>query len=408
MRQFSPHWSNLVLLAGLAQTRPDFEEPQSSSVMDWSACAVCQKKTSEPLRCPLNAHGADKSAPAVYGSFLEKVTQFRELNALPVPLAFGAATDVDELIRNHAQWHKSCHDQFNTQKLARAKKRGRDSTPAPEDRCRRPRKCFDKTSCIFCTKEDGLLHEFKTLGADDNVRSMARDLLDSDLLTRIEGVGDLIALEAKYHLACLVGLRNRHRSLIRNRENLQDASKPDKKARARAFAELVTYIENEVEEGTLLFKFASLRHLYESRLADFGIRSEVNKVRFKEQILKHFPYSQEQSDGKNVLLVFEKGMQQMLKQAMETDYEGDALILAKSARIVREDIFRSCGFNFSGSFPPDCQKNSVPANLKSMVTMLMKGADLKDQDCTDSQACLTASQIILFNCKKRARRDKHE
>ncbi|KAG0725677.1 hypothetical protein GWK47_038125 [Chionoecetes opilio] len=41
-----------------------------------------------------------------------------------------------------------------------------------------------------------------------------------------------------------------------------------------------------------------------------------------------------------------------------------------------------------------------------MVTMLMKGADLKDQDCTVSQACLTASQIILFNCKKRARRDK--
>ena len=374
--------------------------------MDWSTCIVCQKKTSEPLRCPLNVHGADKSAPAVYGSFLEKVTQFRELNALPVPLAFGAATDVDELIRNHAQWHKSCHDQFNAQKLARAKKRGRDSTPAPEDRCRRPRKCFNKTSCIFCTKEDGILHEFKTLGADHNVRSMARDLLDSDLLTRIEGVGDLIALEAKYHLACLVGLRNRHRSLIRNRENIQDASKADKKARARAFAELVTHIENEVEEGTLLFKFASLRHLYESRLADFGIKSEVNKVRFKEQILKHFPYSQEQSDGKNVILVFEKGMQQMLKQAMETDYEADALILAKAARIVREDIFRSCGFNFTGSFPPDCQKNSVPANLKSMVTMLMKGADLKDQDSTDSQACLTASQIILFNCKKRARRDK--
>lgn len=182
-------------------------------------------------------------------------------------------------------------------------------------------------------------------------------------------------------------------------------AKQTKKTRARAFAELVTYIENEVEEGTLLFKFASLWHLYESRLADFGIRSEVNKVCFKEQILKHFPYSQEQSDGKNLILVFEKGMQQMLKQAMETDYEGDALILAKAARIVREDIFRSCGFNFSCSFPPDCQKNSVPANLNSMA-MLMKGADLKDQDFKDSLACLTASQIILLNCKKRARRDK--
>lgn len=73
-------------------------------------------------------------------------------------------------------------------------------------------------------------NKFQNLGADDNVRSMARDLQDSDLLTRIEGAGDLIKLEAKYHFACLVGLRNRHRFLIRNRENLHDASKADKKA----------------------------------------------------------------------------------------------------------------------------------------------------------------------------------
>ncbi len=135
-----------------------------------------------------------------------------------MPVAFGADTDVDELIRNRAQWHA----QFNANRLVRAKKRERESTPestAQEDRRRRPRQCFDTTSCIFCTKQDGLLHEFRTLGADDNVRSMARDLQDSDLLTRIEGVGDLIALEAKYHLACLVGLRNRHRSLMRNRES---------------------------------------------------------------------------------------------------------------------------------------------------------------------------------------------
>lgn len=379
-------------------------------MMDWSACVVCQKKISGPLRCPLNAYGADKSAPAVYASFLQNVAQFRKLNSLPVPVAFGADTDVDELIRNRAQWHKSCHAEFNANRLVRAKKRERESTPestAREDRRHRPRKCLDKTSCIFCTKQDGLLHEFRTLEADVNVRSMARDLQDSDLLTRIEGVGDLIALEAKYHLACLVGLRNRHRTLLRKQENLEGGNTEERKIRARAFVELITHIENEVDDGTFLFKFASLRHLYESRLADFGIRSEVNKVRFKEQVLKHFPHAQEQNDGKSVILVFEKGMQQMLKQAMKLDYEGDALILAKAARIVRDDISRSCGFNFSGCFPPDCQKNSVPSNLKSMVTMLMRGADLKDQDSVDSQACMTASQIILFNYKKRARRDKN-
>ncbi|KAG0729880.1 hypothetical protein GWK47_003379 [Chionoecetes opilio] len=53
---------------------------------------------------------------------------------------------------------------------------------------------------------------------------MARDLLDSDLLTRIEGVGDLIALEAKYHLASLGWTAESSPVPDRNRENLQDAS----------------------------------------------------------------------------------------------------------------------------------------------------------------------------------------
>ena len=32
--------------------------------------------------------------------------------------------------------------------------------------------------------------------------------------------------------------------------------------------------------------------------------------------------------------------------------------------------------------------------------MLLIGADIKDQDSADSQACLSIAQIILFNCKK--------
>ena len=46
-------------------------------------------------------------------------------------------------------------------------------------------------NCIFCGEEDGLLHEFRTLDADENVRKMATDLQETtSLLTRIEG-GDL-------------------------------------------------------------------------------------------------------------------------------------------------------------------------------------------------------------------------
>jgi hypothetical protein len=68
----------------------------------------------------------------------------------------------------------------------------------------------------------------------------------------------------------------------------------DIQKKARAFTELVAYIESGVEEGTFCFKFADLRHLFEKRLKEFGIDTEVNNVRFKEKI-----EAQAQSDGKN-------------------------------------------------------------------------------------------------------------
>ncbi len=76
------------------------------------------------------------------------------------------------------------------------------------------------------------------------------------------------------------------------------------RTQARAFAELIAYVENAVDSGTFCFKFSLLRQLYESRLLILGIDKEINKVRFKEQVLKYFTNAQEQSDGKNKVLVF--------------------------------------------------------------------------------------------------------
>ena len=214
-----------------------------------------------------------------------------------------------------------------------------------------------------------------TIKAGNNIRVMAADLQENELLTRIEG-GDLIALDAKYHLACLTALRNRHRSLMRQRQDCSDNQKEENKFEARAFVELIAHVENGVEGGQLYFKLSSLREIYESRLLDLGIRKEINRVRFKDKVLKHFPNAQEQSDGKSAILVFEQGMQEMLKQALQCDFEEDALILAKAAKIVRGDIFESNGFKFNGSFPSECPTQSVPTYIKSLVTMILVGIDL--------------------------------
>ena len=102
-----------------------------------------------------------------------------------------------------------------------------------------------------------------------------------------------MALDAKYHLACLAGLRNRHRSFIRQNQDSHSSHTEDLKTQARAFVELITYVENAVENGTFCFKFSLLRQLYESRLHILGIDKEINKVRFKKQVLEYFTNAQE-------------------------------------------------------------------------------------------------------------------
>ena len=50
--------------------------------------------------------------------------------------------------------------------------------------------------------------------------------------------------------------------------------------------------------------------------------------------------------------------------------------------------------------PFDCQQQSVPTNMKYLVLMLLNGCTIKDQD---SQSCLTISQTIVFNCKRKSK-----
>ena len=74
---------------------------------------------------------------------------------------------------------------------------------------------------------------------------MATDLEDTDLLGRISG-GDLVAIEAKYHLVCLTRYKNRHRSQLCKQKS--SISHESEHLKARAFAELVYDIQDALEE----------------------------------------------------------------------------------------------------------------------------------------------------------------
>ena len=63
---------------------------------------------------------------------------------------------------------------------------------------------------------------------------------------------------------------------------------------ARAFVELVEYIEDSVENGTLFFPLPELHSLFENRLSDLGYPKSVNRFRLKNKILDHFQEAHEQ------------------------------------------------------------------------------------------------------------------
>jgi len=58
----------------------------------------------------------------------------------------------------------------------------------------------------------------------------------------------------------------------------------------------------------------------------------------------------------------------MLKEALKKwKFSEDVMMLAKAAMIVWNDIFNHHCINFTGAFPPNCQENSLPSSLKSLI-----------------------------------------
>ena len=137
-----------------------------------------------------------------------------------MPLKFEEDITVELLVAYQAKWHKSCYLKSNDNKLQRERKRESN---------RKYRWWEYNTETISCTtpipgkQQMHFLHKrcchgsttlVQIIDADDNVRRMATDLQDTELLAKISG-GDLTAIEAKYHLACLTSLRNKHCSYLR-------------------------------------------------------------------------------------------------------------------------------------------------------------------------------------------------
>ena len=228
-----------------------------------------------------------------------------------------------------------------------------------------------------------------TLGLDKKVRECAILLNDSKLIAKLS-TGDLIAVEAKYHAACLEK---------KQCSDAIDSSSVD--LEELACAELIGYIEECLEqEAPGVLTLSELVKFYQCKLKEVGAESgKTNATRLKERVLEAVPDLTAHPEGREVILASRHDIGGILTEAKRRD--SDAWCLSRAAHIVRKDILKVDN-SFNGKFAPECQKNSISASLLLLVGMLIKGPTTKI-DPSNNQACLSVSQLIVFNSVARPR-----
>ena len=198
----------------------------------WGACprghALCASGPPPFLFswiCPCSTAVSSKNSTKAtlgsgYKSLSNHLNQFKDLGHMPVDVKRLDEGDGIEatLMRHQAGWHKTCYLKYNQTKLKRLHKRSvavKEKTDIRGVYTRLSQGGIDLTEskCFLCEEPAGSagLHNVSTYDTDAKVWRCATVLEDTALLAKL-APGDMIALEAKYHLKCLSTLYNRARA----------------------------------------------------------------------------------------------------------------------------------------------------------------------------------------------------
>ena len=179
----------------------------------------------------------------------------------------------------------------------------------------------------------------------------ATKLCDTVLLAKL-AVLDMHALDAQYHRNCIIALYNRMRS---KQSNCQGGGTKSMSVEAVALAELVSYMEESAQNDDIVpvFKLSDLTKLYTERLRqlDVEVSSRINSTRLKEWLLAAVPdlTAHVHTNGKDILLSYDNDISTVINLACESSFDSDAVVLAKTAKIVCKEMFEYQN-QFDGSF----------------------------------------------------------
>lgn len=385
-------------------------------IMNWSLCALCQEQ--------LPGHTLTNPSLQGYETLATNLELLYEMDSLPQHIDITRLNSTggikETLILNNAKWHKNCYKNCSSLKIERAKRKQQksytQSLPSPTKHhlrganfasCSLDKESFSQPGCFFCDGVNGELHKAATHDLDYRVRSTAEQIGDSKLLTKL-ATGDMVAIDAVYHLKCLNSFYNLSRS--RKRKSAGHCKTKSNK-NSLAFAEVVSYIEEEITQSAhdqkIVFKLSDLKQLYNEHLENFGEDSSVpiHSSRFTQRLLHYLPYLEAHNSKCGTLLSLKKDIGNTLLDACNIDSDNEAILLMRVAKLIRKEMFQH-EYIFNGSLT-DEQYDNMPDLLETLIKMILGDSTNEQPDCADalSRAASSITQLIVFNSVKRSRTD---
>lgn len=189
-----------------------------------------------------------------------------------------------ETLESHrASWHKSCRVKYSSSMLKRVQGRKiKSSEVHNEDGSSDPKNNLftanvnssyvdNLLTCFFCDEildpTDKYTRYARAFNTDKKVRKCATDVGITKLLTKL-AAGDIVAIDAVYHVNCLTPLYKRHSCFL----DSSNENNTKKDVHGIVFAELVSYIkEAKYDPDVRVFKMADLVKLYSKKLEAFDV-----------------------------------------------------------------------------------------------------------------------------------------
>ena len=244
--------------------------------MNWNCCLICREKQE-----------MQEVKPTVVGfqSFIDILQKWKSIGVMPTGIS---STHVDKIIilsaetlkENGAFWHKSCYNRCDKQKFNRkilsnaqpqSVKHVLESTTIEEtvesesivtntpEATRLKVNAKKKKNCCFFVN----MHLSATNELDEKVRKYA-SIIDEKLLIKLVE-GGMTAIDATYHLQCLVKFYNvRQKTSSNKTKEMFDQT-------SLAFAKVVDYVNSKCGEDlttVAIFKLSELKALYLEYIGD--------------------------------------------------------------------------------------------------------------------------------------------